>query len=58
MNRCWAEPLVEASARGGARLTATGRTVLAAYRALEAELAAAARSPALDRLEALMAPRI
>src|SRR3954470_17303638 len=42
MNRCWAEPLVEAVAGGGqdrgARLTACGREVLAAYRALEAQL--------------------
>ena len=61
MNRCWAEPLVEASPGGGprkgARLTATGRAVLAAYRALEAALLAAAHSAALDRLEALMAPQ-
>jgi molybdate transport system regulatory protein len=60
MNRCWAEPLVEATPGGGAgrgaHLTDCGRSVLAAYRALEAELAAAASSPALARLEALMAP--
>jgi molybdate transport system regulatory protein len=60
MNRCWAEPLVEATPGGGAgrgaHLTDCGRSVLAAYRALEAELAAAANSPALARLEVLMAP--
>lgn len=61
MNRCWAEPLVEATPGGGAgkgaHLTACGRAVLDAYRRLEAELVAAARSPALASLEALMAPR-
>lgn len=38
MNRCWGEPLVAAArggaAGGGARLTARGRAVLEAYRAL------------------------
>ena len=61
MNRCWAEPLVAAMPGGGAgkgaHLTDCGRTVLAAYRALEGELVAAARSPALARLEGLMAPQ-
>ena len=42
MNRCWQDRLVETSAGGGqsrgARLTDAGRTVLAAYRALEARL--------------------
>lgn len=61
MNRCWAEPLVEATPGGGAakgaHLTDGGRRVLAAYRAVEAELTAAAEaSPARRRLEALMAP--
>ncbi len=43
MNRCFARPLVETRQGGmaGARLTGEGRAVLAAYRALEAELAAA-----------------
>lgn len=45
MNRCWHDRLVEATAGGGrnrgARLTATGRTVLADYRALETRLAGA-----------------
>ncbi len=45
MNRCWIERLVETTAGGGqyrgARLTPAGREVLAAYRALEARLAAA-----------------
>ncbi len=63
MNRCWAQPLVEATAGGGqakgARLTDAGREVLAAYRALEACLAEAAQGEPLkamaDRLRA--APR-
>ncbi|WP_267389530.1 LysR family transcriptional regulator [Sphingomonas sp. GC_Shp_3] len=46
MNRCWRDRLVDTTAGGGkargARLTDTGRTVLAAYRALEAKLAEAA----------------
>jgi len=49
MNRCWAEPLVEATPGGGegrgARVTAAGLEVLAAYRALDAELARAAAAP-------------
>ena len=63
MNRCWAEPLVEATAGGGqskgARVTQSGQEILAAYRALEAQVAKAAQSEALklmsDRL--LAAPR-
>jgi molybdate transport system regulatory protein len=54
MNRCWRLPLVEATAGGGqqkgARLTACGREVLAAYRALETQLAEAAASGALKTL--------
>ena len=62
MNRCWTQPLVEATPGGGegrgARVTAAGLEVLAAYRALEAELAKAAEAP-LKALEArlLGAPR-
>jgi molybdate transport system regulatory protein len=56
MNRCWAEPLVEAVAGGGqhkgARLTDAGREVLAAYRALELRLAEAAQSGPLQALTA------
>ena len=48
MNRCWDSPLVEAVAGGGqakgARLTACGREVLAAYRGLEADLMAVSKS--------------
>ncbi len=49
MNRCWSEPLVEATPGGGehrgARVTAAGQEVLAAYRALEAEIVRAAEAP-------------
>lgn len=52
MNRCWAEPLVEAKLGGGAgkgaRLTDCGRAVLRAYRALEADLAGARKAGSLD----------
>lgn len=55
MNRCFRERLVETdAARRGARLSDTGRVVLADYRALEAEVAAAARGPAYGRLEATL----
>ncbi|MBS0410910.1 MAG: LysR family transcriptional regulator [Proteobacteria bacterium] len=58
MNRCWTEPLVEATAGGGqksgARLTGAGRTVLAAYRALEDALDKAAASAPLKTLETLL----
>jgi molybdate transport system regulatory protein len=63
MNRCWAEPLVEAVAGGGkakgARLTPTGRQVLATYRALEARLAEAATAGPMVTLARLLrdAPR-
>ena len=63
MNRCWAQPLVEATAGGGqskgARVTAAGLQVLTAFRALEAAIAEAARSPALKALQdqLLDAPR-
>jgi molybdate transport system regulatory protein len=49
MNRCWSEPLVETQPGGGehrgARITPVGYEVLAAYRALEAALAEAAKGP-------------
>ena len=55
MNRCWTAPLVDATPGGGgdkgARLTPRGRTMLAAYRTLEANLtAASAQDPALRTL--------
>ncbi len=61
MNRCWAEPLVETAVGGtrggGARLTKTGATVLAAYRALEAQLEATSEaSSELATLSALLRP--
>lgn len=63
MNRCWSEPLVEATPGGGehrgARVTPVGLEVLAAYRALEAAVADAAEEP-LKALEAklLEAPKV
>lgn len=59
MNRCWAAPLVEATAGGkrggGARLTALGAQVLADYRSLQDRLAAIARDDlALMRLRAAL----
>jgi molybdate transport system regulatory protein len=49
MNRCWSEPLVEATPGGGehrgARVTSAGQEVLTAYRALEAAVAKAAEGP-------------
>lgn len=58
MNHCWVERLVEATAGGGAakgaRLTACGRTVLNAYRALERQLSDAAAQGNLDALTALL----
>ena len=60
MNRCWSEPLVEATPGGGehrgARVTPAGLEVLAAYRALEAEAARACESP-LKALEARLRPQ-
>ncbi len=57
MNRCWRDRLVDTTAGGGkargARLTDTGRTVLAAYRALEAKLAEAA-GETLGGLDAML----
>ena len=58
MNRCWRERLVETVAGGGqgrgASLTAMGRSVLAAYRALEAGLAQTADGALLAELDALL----
>jgi len=60
MNHNFREKLVESSTGGekggGAKLTDTGRQVLAAYRALEAELMHAAASDAYRALEQLLAP--
>lgn len=59
MNRCFTERLVETTAgggrSGGAVLSGQGRQVLAAYRALEADLVqTAAAHPRRVELEALM----
>ena len=57
MNACFREPLIEAAkggiGGGGARLTATGREVLALYRAMEDHAAASVTSD-IERLRALM----
>ncbi len=54
MNRCFAERLVDTAPgggkQGGARLTDTGRAMLAAYRELEVEAAHVAEHPAYQRL--------
>jgi molybdate transport system regulatory protein len=56
LNRCFRSPLVEASrggaARGGARLTAAGREVLAAYRAVELKATRTCRAE-VERLRRL-----
>jgi molybdate transport system regulatory protein len=62
MNRCWAQPLVEATPGGGegrgTRLTQTGQEILAAYRALEAAVAKASEGPLKALEERLLdAPR-
>ena len=58
MNRCFAEPLVETLRGGGrergARLTAAGAAMLAAYRELEAAMADVADHPAYRRLAAAL----
>ena len=60
MNRCFRDKLVDAttggSRGGGAGLTDTGRRVLAAYRALEAQVLGSARGEALATLGALLRP--
>lgn len=60
MNRCWAEPLVETTAGGGqskgARLTEAGREILAAYRALEAQIVKAAESGPLKSMAEKLRP--
>jgi molybdate transport system regulatory protein len=58
MNRCFRERLVEAAVGGrkggGAVVTETGRAVIAAYRALEAELQECAQGGSLAALSALL----
>jgi len=57
MSACFKEPLIETakggSGGGGARLTKTGREVLALYRAMEDHAATAVMSD-IDKLRALM----
>lgn len=59
MNRCFRDRLIETTAGGGqakgARLTHTGRDVLARYRTLEARLASVVTDD-LQYLEALLRP--
>jgi molybdate transport system regulatory protein len=58
MNHCFAEKLVEAAPGGkkggGAVLTDAGRSVLSAYRALEARIVAGAQGDELDQLRELL----
>lgn len=60
MNSCFCERLVEATPGGprggGAALTATGRRVLEAYRALEAQIMASADGAPLEELIGLLRP--
>jgi len=61
LNRMFAEPLVVTQRgghdRGGAALTATGETVLALFRRMQATAEEATRADA-DRIQALAAPRL
>lgn len=61
MNRCWAERLVETTPGGGqgsgARVTPFGKQVLAAYRALERSILAAADTHDFATLGALLRER-
>lgn len=58
MNRCFADRLVETTAGGGrdrgAKVTEAGRTALMAYRALEADMMAAADAAPLATLRAML----
>jgi molybdate transport system regulatory protein len=59
MNRCWKAPLVETSpgsARGGARVTASGQAVLAHYRALQAKIDGAAHCADYTALQEAILP--
>lgn len=51
MNRCFAEPLVEAHSGSGARVTERGEAALADYLALAERAEGAAAGPAFERLE-------
>ena len=58
MNRCWALPLVEATAgggeRSGARVTDAGRAVLTWYRALERQVESAGKGEAFAALSGMV----
>lgn len=58
MNRCFTERLIETQPGGGktrgAHLTEAGKAVLAAYRALDAQVAQAAEGPDLVLLRSLL----
>lgn len=60
MNRCWKEPLVEASAGGrrggGAHVTEAGRKVLTLYRELQRRLEEDTEGPQWRALQALLEP--
>lgn len=60
MNRCWDAPLVQTApgraASSGARLTELGEAVLAHYRALQDDIAGAARGAAYDALAQRLLP--
>lgn len=56
MNRCWAAPLVDARAGGGARVTDCGSEVRDFYRAVQAQAAGAGEGPEMARLERLLRP--
>lgn len=51
MNRCFAEPLVEAHSGSGARVTTAGEAALADYLALAEKAEGAAGGAAFERLE-------
>ena len=51
MNRCFAEPLVEAHSGAGARVTEAGERALADYLALAERAGAGAAGAAFERLE-------
>lgn len=60
MNRCWSRPLVATSpgraGGAGARITETGETVLAHYRAFQQHIAQAADNAELAAMTALLRP--
>ena len=60
LNRDWAEAVIEAraggGAKGGARLTAFGRRLLAAYRGMEAAMLATAQGEVLDWMLSAIRP--